>query len=156
VLAGGHADEYGEQQINRLQAEFPGSCSLIGWLGRDALDSLFGQAGMVLVPSFYEPFGMVALEAMRMGAPALGAAVGGLRENLTPDSGGRLVWSHEPEEWCARIAELMEDRAANLQLRRQGPIFIQKHYHPEKIAARIVGEAYLGAASKAKERELCL
>jgi 1,4-alpha-glucan branching enzyme len=156
VLAGGHADEYGEKQINRLQTEFPGSCHLAGWVGRDALEHLFSRAGLVLVPSFYEPFGMVALEAMRMGAPVLGAAVGGLRENITPASGGRLVWGHEPEEWCARIVELMEDRAANLQLRRQGPIFIQNHYHPEKIAARIVQEVYSGTRSIVRGRELCL
>jgi 1,4-alpha-glucan branching enzyme len=156
VLAGGHADEYGEQQTRRLQREFPNLCRLAGWLEHAALERLFSQAGLVLAPSLYEPFGMVALEAMRMGAPVLGAAVGGLRENITPNSGGRLVWSREPEEWCARIVELMEDQAANLQLRQQGPVYVQNHYHPEKIAARIVREVYSGTWSRTKGRELCL
>jgi len=156
VLAGGHSDEYGERQTHCLQREFPNSCRLAGWLEHAALERLFSQAGLVLAPSFYEPFGMVPLEAMRMGAPVLGAAVGGLRENITPDSGGRLVWGHEPEEWCARIVELMEDRAANLQLRRQGPVYVQNHYHPEKFAARIVQEVYSGTRSRTRGRELCL
>jgi glycosyltransferase involved in cell wall biosynthesis len=156
VLAGGHADEMGEQQIQCLQREFPNSCHLAGWLEAAALEHLFSCAGLVLAPSFYEPFGMVALEAMRMGAPVLAAAVGGLRENITPDSGGRLVWSHDPEEWCTRIVELMEDRAANLQLRRQGPVFIQNHYHPEKFASRIVQEVYSGTRSRTRGRELWL
>jgi glycosyltransferase involved in cell wall biosynthesis len=156
VLAGGHADEYGEQQIQRLQHEFPDRCHLAGWLEPAALDRLFSRAGLVLAPSYYEPFGMVALEAMRMGAPVLGAAVGGLLENIKPDSGGRLVWSHDPEEWCAGIVELMEDRAANLQLRRQGPLFVQNHYHPEKFTARIVHEVYSGARSSAGGSERCL
>jgi len=155
VLAGGHSDEYGEQQAHCLQREFPNSCHLAGWLEHAALQRLFSQAGLVLAPSIYEPFGMVALEAMRMGAPVLGAAVGGLRENITPDSGGRLVWSHEPEEWCARIVELMEDQAANLQLRRQGPVYVQNHHHPKKFAARIVQEVYSGTQSRTRGREQC-
>src|SRR5262249_56338063 len=48
--------------------------------GDDALQSLCRIAALCLVPSIYEPFGLVALEAMASGCPTIVADTGGLRE----------------------------------------------------------------------------
>jgi len=100
------------------------------------------QATLVLIPSFYEPFGLVALEAMRLGTPVLAAAVGGLAETVTPDSGGRLVASHDPDEWAAVIMEIMDSDAIQAQLRQQGPLYVATHFNEEQWISRLFTEAY--------------
>ncbi len=52
----------------------------LGWIGDDALHSLYRIADLCVIPSLYEPFGLVALEAMASGCPCIVADTGGLRE----------------------------------------------------------------------------
>ena len=54
--------------------------TFLGWIGDDVLHSLYRIADLTVVPSIYEPFGLVALEAMASGCPCLVADTGGLRE----------------------------------------------------------------------------
>jgi glycogen synthase len=56
----------------------------LGWIGDDALHSLYRIADLCVVPSIYEPFGIVALEAMACGCPCIVADTGGLREVVPP------------------------------------------------------------------------
>lgn len=56
----------------------------LGWIGDDALHSLYRIADLCVVPSIYEPFGIVALEAMASGCPCIVADTGGLREVVPP------------------------------------------------------------------------
>jgi glycogen synthase len=71
-----------EQEL-RDQAERLGLSShgtFLGWIGDDVLHSLYRIADLCVVPSIYEPFGLVALEAMASGCPCIVADTGGLRE----------------------------------------------------------------------------
>ena len=54
--------------------------TFLGWIGDDVLHSLYRIADLCVVPSIYEPFGIVALEAMVCGCPCIVADTGGLRE----------------------------------------------------------------------------
>jgi glycogen(starch) synthase len=54
--------------------------TFVGWIGDDVLHSLYRIADLCVVPSIYEPFGLVALEAMASGCPCIVADTGGLRE----------------------------------------------------------------------------
>ncbi len=56
----------------------------LGWIGDDVLHSLYRIADLCVVPSLYEPFGLVALEAMASGCPCIVADTGGLREVVPP------------------------------------------------------------------------
>jgi glycogen(starch) synthase len=62
--------------------------SFVGWIGDEMLHSLYRIADVCVVPSIYEPFGLVALEAMASGCPCVVADTGGLREVIPP--GGRV------------------------------------------------------------------
>ncbi len=67
----------------KAQAERLGLCEhghFLGWIGDDALHSLYRISDLCVVPSIYEPFGLVALEAMASGCPCIVADTGGLRE----------------------------------------------------------------------------
>ncbi len=54
--------------------------TFLGWIGDDVLHSLYRIADLCVVPSLFEPFGLVALEAMASGCPCIVADTGGLRE----------------------------------------------------------------------------
>jgi glycogen(starch) synthase len=79
VVAGsGTFEEELKAQAERLGLSAHGS--FLGWIGDDALHSLYRIADLCVVPSIYEPFGLVALEAMASGCPCIVADTGGLRE----------------------------------------------------------------------------
>jgi glycogen(starch) synthase len=65
-------------QAQRLGLDEHGT--FLGWIGDDVLHSLYRIADLCVVPSIYEPFGLVALEAMASGCPCIAADTGGLRE----------------------------------------------------------------------------
>jgi glycogen synthase len=75
--SGTHETEL-KEQARRLGLD--GHGSFLGWIGDDALHSLYRIADLCVVPSIYEPFGLVALEAMASGCPCIVADTGGLRE----------------------------------------------------------------------------
>ncbi len=75
--SGTHEDELREQ-ARRLGLDEHGG--FLGWIGDDVLHSLYRIADLCVVPSIYEPFGLVALEAMASGCPCIVADTGGLRE----------------------------------------------------------------------------
>jgi glycogen(starch) synthase len=77
----------------------------LGWVGDDMLHSLYRIADMCIVPSIYEPFGIVALEAMASGCLCVVADTGGLRE-VIPDDG--TVGLRFPSRDAAALQEILE------------------------------------------------
>lgn len=142
VLAGGHGDELGGRIVAKLLRRHPDRCRSVGWLAPEALERLFGDASMVLVPSRYEPFGMVALEAMKAGAPVIAASVGGLREVVGPGAGGILVAENSPDAWCAAILRLWHSPGLRDELARRGPIHVAERYEPDVLARSLVEDVY--------------
>ena len=86
VAGSGTAEDELREQAQRLGLMEHGT--FVGWTGDDVLHSLYRIADLCLVPSIYEPFGLVALEAMASGCPCIVAETGGLRE-VVP-RGGRV------------------------------------------------------------------
>jgi len=86
VAGSGTAEAELKAQAERLGLMEHGT--FLGWTGDDTLHSLYRIADLCLVPSLYEPFGLVALEAMASGCPTIVADTGGLREVVPP---GRRV-----------------------------------------------------------------
>jgi len=142
VLAGGRPDGCGAAVLATLAARSPRTCEVLGWLPHAATEALLGRAGLVVVPSRYEPFGMVALEAMRAGAPVLAADVGGLPDVVTAGSGGRLVRSREPAAWRSAIEDVLASPGTWRELSRRGPEHVARHHDPAALAARLLGEVY--------------
>src|SRR5213083_198201 len=78
VAGSGTAEQELRDQASELGLDSHGT--FLGWIGDDVLHSLYRIADLTVVPSIYEPFGLVALEAMASGCPCLVADTGGLRE----------------------------------------------------------------------------
>ncbi len=78
--------------------------TFMGWIGDDVLHSLYRIADLCVVPSLYEPFGLVALEAMASSCPCIVADTGGLREVVPNEDVGLRFRSRDPRS----LAEMME------------------------------------------------
>jgi glycogen(starch) synthase len=105
--SGTHEQEL-RAQAARLGLDAHGT--FLGWIGDDVLHSLYRIADLCVVPSLYEPFGLVALEAMASGCPCIVADTGGLRE-VVP--GGERVGLRfnggDPEHLAAMVERLLAD-----------------------------------------------
>jgi glycosyltransferase involved in cell wall biosynthesis len=142
VIAGGHGDVLSQIAVSRLRSFLGESLETPGWLPHDELEMLLATAALVLVPSYYEPFGMIALEAMRVGAPVLAARVGGLQEAVKPGSGGRLVDSHCPRKWCDSAMRILSDRQLSQSLEELGPPYVADQFSSVQAAERLLQQVY--------------
>jgi len=79
-LVAGSGTYEDELKAQAQELALTGHGQFLGWIGDDALHSLYRIADLCVVPSIYEPFGLVALEAMASGCPCIVADTGGLRE----------------------------------------------------------------------------
>jgi glycogen(starch) synthase len=89
--------------------------TFLGWIGDDVLHSLYRIADLCVVPSIYEPFGLVALEAMASGCPCIVADTGGLREVVPHDEVGLRFRARDPDS----LAEVAERVLADEELGRR-------------------------------------
>jgi glycogen synthase len=104
VVAGtGTAEAELRRQARRLGLSRKGV--FLGWVGDDMLHSLYRVAEISIVPSIYEPFGIVALEAMASGCLCVVADTGGLRE-VVPGDG--TVGLRFPSRDSAALEEILE------------------------------------------------
>lgn len=83
----------------------------LGWIGDDVLHSLYRIADLTVVPSIYEPFGLVALEAMASGCPCLVADTGGLREVVPNEQVGLRFVSRDPRSLAEMAERILTDDA---------------------------------------------
>jgi glycosyltransferase involved in cell wall biosynthesis len=86
-----------------------------GALPRSAMPAFWGAVDVAVVPSLYEPFGLVALEALACGVPVIASAVGGLREIVADGECGLLV----PPGDVGALARALRLLLTNEPLRRR-------------------------------------
>jgi glycogen(starch) synthase len=107
--SGTHEQEL-RHQASELGLDAHGT--FLGWIGDDVLHSLYRIADLCVVPSIYEPFGLVALEAMASGCPCIVADTGGLREIVPEDERVGLRFNGgDAEHLAAMVERLLTDDA---------------------------------------------
>src|SRR5215212_2691446 len=108
LVAGSGTAEYElREQAGRLGLDDHGT--FLGWIGDDVLHSLYRIADLTVVPSIYEPFGLVALEAMASGCPCIVADTGGLREVVPHEEAGLRFRAHDPEALAEVAIRVLRD-----------------------------------------------
>jgi glycogen(starch) synthase len=107
VAGSGTAEGELRDQATELGLDEHGT--FLGWIGDDVLHSLYRIADLTVVPSIYEPFGLVALEAMASGCPCLVADTGGLREVVPHEDVGLRFRSRDPHSLGAMAERLLTD-----------------------------------------------
>jgi glycogen synthase len=107
VAGSGTAEQELQTQAHDLGLDEHGT--FLGWIGDDVLHSLYRIADLTVVPSIYEPFGLVALEAMASGCPCLVADTGGLREVVPNEDVGLRFRSRDPDSLGQMAERLLTD-----------------------------------------------
>jgi D-inositol-3-phosphate glycosyltransferase len=78
----------------------------------------YQAATLVMVPSYSESFGLVAMEAQACGTPVVAASVGGLRTAVRHGYSGVLVETHDPRRYARAVSELISSPATLARLRQ--------------------------------------
>jgi D-inositol-3-phosphate glycosyltransferase len=126
-------------RLNALRAEL-GIGDLVTFLGakdQDTLQYYYAASEMVVMPSHYESFGMVALEAMACGTPVIASEVGGLAFVVRDGVTGFHVPERNPEALAAKIELLLSDETLRLRLGRRAACWAESYSWP-MIADRLL------------------
>jgi glycogen synthase len=121
--------------------------SFLGWIGDDVLHSLYRIADVCVVPSIYEPFGLVALESMASGCPCIVADTGGLREVVPHNAAGLRFRARDPEALGAMVESVLTDLRLRDRLVAEGSEHILRFDWADVaestagVYAELVGEA---------------
>jgi len=118
VLVGGHGTG-AAIEVGWLPAELEPCRDRIrftGWLLPEEVAGWYRAADLLVVPSWYEPFGMVVLEGMLHGLPIVATRVGGPASILRHGRTGLLVPPKDPRALAAALLRLIEDPALRRRL----------------------------------------
>ncbi len=113
--------------------------SMVVFLGKRSQDTLpyyYSAAEVVVMPSLYESFGMVALEAMACGVPVIASEVGGLGYLVQNGVTGYTIPDSDPQALSEKLALLLGNPALRNEMGRRAAEYAAD-YAWEKIAAQI-------------------
>ena len=145
VIIGGEREDDEEKlstEMRRLQTlcRDLGLDEIVLFLGKRAQNTLpyyYSAAEVVVMPSFYESFGMVALEAMACGTPVIASRVGGLAFLVRDGETGYFVPAQDPEALARRLRSIFINEDLRKQLGNQAAAYARE-FNWERITAQIM------------------
>lgn len=111
-----------------------------GWVSDQEAQSLYAHSDVAVVPSTYEPFGIVALEAMAAGAPLVASDVGGLSEIVVHGQTGLKAYPGDPQSLATQIHRLLSDRELAGRLAAEAKRQVRQRYAWSSVAAATASE----------------
>jgi D-inositol-3-phosphate glycosyltransferase len=140
LVVGG--DEYCHGEMIRLKSlakslQIHDSVSFLGLVKHEELPYFYSAADLCVLPSYYESFGLVALESLACGTPVVGTNVGGLEDVIRQGETGYVVADNSPFRLARKIALLlsMSKKEAKSSIRAS-----VMEFSWSKIAERMVNE----------------
>ncbi len=127
---------------------------LAGFVPDNDLRDMLHRAGCAVIPSLYEPFGIVALEAMAAGAPTVVASTGGLAEIVNGTGAGLLFEPGNHHELADRIEQIFNLPKLADSLQATAGKLLAELYTWDAIAASTIGVYASAFSSKAKATTL--
>ena len=124
VVVGGDTDEPQNGHVARLRERVAtlglgGAVRFLGAQPQEGLRLYYAAAEVTVMPSYYESFGMVALEAMACGRPVIASRVGGLTTTVQEGVTGYLVPEGDPLVLADRISAILRDADLRGRLGRE-------------------------------------
>ena len=143
VIAGGPSRDALDldPEVERLRAvaQEVGCSARVEFLGavdREHMPGVMQAADVVVVAPWYEPFGIVPLEAMATGRPVVGTAVGGLLDTVVPALTGELVPPRQPAALAKALRSLLDDHERRRAYGAAGAERVRAAYTWECVAER--------------------
>lgn len=146
-FVGGDVDPDSRSAIDQALPGNDGYLVFHGVVDRAALDDFYNGCDVVLMPSRYESFGLVAIEAMAAGKPVIALKAGGLKEVVTPEVDGVLIEDDENAagQIAAALRSLSSDRKRLKALARGARRSFETRFTVEHMV-NDAEKAYLRAA----------
>ncbi|HHH40601.1 MAG TPA: glycosyltransferase family 1 protein [Chloroflexi bacterium] len=129
-------DEMVRLQALRKALEIEEVVTFLGAQDQDVLQYYYAAAEMVVMPSDYESFGMVALEAMACGTPVIASDVGGLSHLVRHGRTGYRVPARDPGALAEKIIRLLTDEGLRRRMGQRAACWAEGYAWP-LIADRI-------------------
>jgi D-inositol-3-phosphate glycosyltransferase len=134
-IVGGDADEPLNGHEAELRArlgrlDLGDTVTFVGAQPQERLRAWYVAAAATVLPSYYESFGMVALEAMACGSPVIASRVGGLQTTVRDRVTGVLVPDHDAAALADALARLLGDPDLCWRLGREGVRWAAQHRWP--------------------------
>jgi D-inositol-3-phosphate glycosyltransferase len=146
LVVGG--DEHCHAEMGRLKSlakslRIHNSVSFLGLVKHEELPYFYGAADLCVLPSYYESFGLVALESLACGTPVVGTNVGGLEDIIRQGETGYVVADNAPFRLASKISMLLSKKEAKSSIRSS-----VMEFSWSKIAETMVNEyrAVLGSS----------
>jgi D-inositol-3-phosphate glycosyltransferase len=138
VIGGDGKDLARKSELAVLAAELTiaDKVTFLDAVPHDDLPLYYNAADICVVPSYYESFGLVAVEAMACGVPVIASRVGGLKETVQDGQTGYLVPWLCPEPFAERLDLLLSNEPLRLSLGREARAAAER-YHWSEVAARV-------------------
>ncbi|AFZ15130.1 glycosyl transferase group 1 [Crinalium epipsammum PCC 9333] len=143
VIAGGsdpeREDGQEKERIQQLVQELDLADQTIfpGQLSHDVLPLYYAAADVCVVPSHYEPFGLVAIEAMACGTPVIASNVGGLKFTVVPEETGLLVPPQDINAWAAAIDRILTNELWARKLRVEASARVRQNFSWTGVAIQL-------------------
>jgi D-inositol-3-phosphate glycosyltransferase len=99
-----------------------------GQVGHDLLPFYYSAADVCVIPSHYEPFGLVAIEAMACGTPVVASNVGGLKFTVLPEETGLLAPPKDADAFAHAIQRILSDDLWAKKLRKQSSTNVNERF----------------------------
>ncbi len=126
-----------EEHIRKL--DLGGAVTLCGYLEGQVLRSFYSISDVHVCPSHYEPFGLVALEAMAVGTPVIVSDTGGLRDIVSTSKVGRRFPVRDSEALGDSLFELLNNPTLRRRLGRAGRDHVRGKFAWPSLAQKAVG-----------------
>jgi len=122
-------DEYGIEK----QVTFTGGKS------QDQLSRYYSAADITVIPSYYEPFGMTAIEAMACGSSVIASRVGGLKSTVIENKVGALFEPRDASQLAEKIKIIFDQPSMNVEFRKNARPYVEENFSWKSVAKSVAG-----------------
>ncbi|HEY9636615.1 MAG TPA: glycosyltransferase family 1 protein [Coleofasciculaceae cyanobacterium] len=135
----GQSDGIERERIEGIVAELGMSefTTFPGRLGDDILPAYYAAADVCVVPSHYEPFGLVAIEAMASSTPVVASDVGGLQFTVVPEQTGLLAPAKDDAAFAEAIDRILSNPDWRNQLGKQARVRVEEKFSWDGVAHQL-------------------
>lgn len=134
-----------KSQVESLELE--DKVKFTGYIDTDSLCGLYASADITVIPSLYEPFGMVALESIAMDTPTIVADTGGLKEIVIHEETGLKFEPGNPRSLADAMLRILKDPELARRLTIDARAYMGEKYSWDWIARKTT-EVYKKAMSE--------
>jgi glycosyltransferase involved in cell wall biosynthesis len=124
--------------------DYSSRVKFLGYVSNEELRDYYYKSDIFVVPSVYESFGLIYIEAMAYGKPAIGCGAGGIQEVIVDGVTGFLVPPSDSGLLAQRILELLKNEKLRLEMGKNGRKRAESMFSRDKMVKR-TADLYLEA-----------